>query len=652
VLAHIGHEVLEASTGEAALELAREVQPELIIVDLMMPGMSGPEFVRELREDPDVGQTRVIFYTATYDAEEISRLAETAGVSHILPKPCEPEQIISVVTEALSFERPSPSAMLTEEFDRERLRVLNTKLLQNVGELEALNAEQILLHERLRQAQRHTAESLTLLETLQSSAPVGFGFVDREFRIVRINETLAAIIGTAADDQIGRTIAEIVPDRWPDVEPLYRHVLETGEPVLNRAVERGDPSGPGDVRHLLSSYYPVRLDDEIIGIGLVVIDITERRQAEDLRSVVMENIAEGVYITDAQGRLLYMNPSASRMTGWREDDLRGKSVHAAIHHQHADGTPFAERDCQLMLALTDGRTVRIADDAFTRSDGTIFHYAGSAAPLRSGTGIRGSVVVFRDTSDEHTEQLTAQRELDALTWVGRVRDAIDDDRLTLYRQPIVPLVARAEASQELLIRMIGREGEVIAPGSFLPTAEKYGQIGELDRWVIGQAAQLGANGTRVHANLSASSIGSLDLLHRVEEELAEAGTEPANIVFEITETALMRNMDQGEAFARGITDIGCGLALDDFGTGYGSLTYLQRLPITYLKIDIAFVRELATHEPNQHLVKAIVSMAEGFGQQTIAEGVEDAETLGLLRDFGVDLAQGFHLGRPVPAELA
>jgi PAS domain S-box-containing protein len=651
VLTHIGHEMFEASTGEAALELAREVQPELIIVDLMMPGMSGPEFVRELRGDPDVGQTRVVFHTATYDEEEIRRLADTAGVSHILPKPSEPEQIISVVTEALSFENPSRSAMLPEEFDREQLRVLNTKLVQKVSELEVLNAEQILLHERLRQAQRQTAESLTLLETLQSSAPVGFGFVDREFRIVRINETLTAIAGIA-EDQIGRTIAEIMPDMWPDVEHLYKHVLETGEPVINRASEREDPSRAGEARHLLVSYYPVRLGDEVIGIGLVVIDITERQQAEDLRAVVMENIAEGIYVTDAQGRLVYMNPSASRMTGWREDDLRGKSVHAAIHHQHADGTPFAEHDCQLMRALTDGRTVHVADDAFTRSDGAVFHYSGSASPLRSGTDIRGSVVVFRDTTDEHAEQLRTQRELDALTWVGRLRDALDDERLVLYAQPIVALSARAQATQELLIRMVGRGGQVIAPGSFLPTAEKYGQIGELDRWVISQAARIGADGTHLHANLSASSIGSDDLLHHVEEQLAETGTDPANIVFEITETALMRNAERGQAFARGITDIGCGLALDDFGTGYGSLTYLQKLPITYLKIDIAFVQELATHEPNQHLVKAIVSMAEGFGQQTIAEGVEDAGTLDLLREFGVDLAQGYLLGRPAPLAVA
>jgi EAL domain-containing protein (putative c-di-GMP-specific phosphodiesterase class I) len=131
-----------------------------------------------------------------------------------------------------------------------------------------------------------------------------------------------------------------------------------------------------------------------------------------------------------------------------------------------------------------------------------------------------------------------------------------------------------------------------------------------------------------------------------------AGADPANIVFEITETALMTNLEAGQAFATGVTDIGCGLALDDFGTGYGSFTYLKMLKITYLKIDIEFVRDLATNRANQHLVKAIVSIAQGFGLRTIAEGVEDLETLELLREYGVDQAQGFYIGRPQPVEPA
>jgi EAL domain-containing protein (putative c-di-GMP-specific phosphodiesterase class I) len=155
----------------------------------------------------------------------------------------------------------------------------------------------------------------------------------------------------------------------------------------------------------------------------------------------------------------------------------------------------------------------------------------------------------------------------------------------------------------------------------------------------------------VHANLSADSISSLDLLPGIERALRDASADPANIVFEITETSAMGNLDAGEAFARGVKDIGCSLSLDDFGVGYGSFTYLQRLQIASLKIDSSFVRDMVSNVANQHVVKAIVNIAKGFGQQTIAEGVENVETLELLRDYGVDLVQGNHIGQPTPLQL-
>jgi PAS domain S-box-containing protein len=609
--------------------------------------------VRELRADPTVGNTRIVFCTATYDQAEVRGIADRCDVSHILAKPCEPEEIIRVVSEALDSTGGDPvPRVAVEEFDHEQLRVLNAKLVQKVSELETATRNQQHLHEELRVAQRETAESLTLLETLQSTAPVGFGFVDRDFRVRRMNETLAAVNGLPLEQQLGQSVAEILPDIWPQLEPTYRHVLETGEAVVNQD-QRGEvPFAPGETRRWLTSFYPVRLNDEVIGIGLVVIDITDREQAEDLRAVVMQNMAEGLYVMDDHGRLVFMNAAATKMVGWSEDELRGKSVHSAIHYQHADGSSFAEGDCEVLKVRTERRTVRMTDDSFIRRDGSIFPVAYSAAPLLSGTSVRGTVVVFRDTTEEHAERTRVQRELEALTWVGRIRDALDEDRLILYSQPIVALTARAKRSEELLVRMVGQDGEIIRPGVFLPVAEKYGQIAEIDRWVITQAAIRAASGRLVCANLSADSVGDLDLPSWIEHELSEAGADPANVVLEITETALMGDMEAGEAFTRRINEIGCAVALDDFGTGYGSFTYLQKLHVDHIKIDIAFVRDLVSNTANQHLVKATINIAQGFGLQTVAEGVEDSETLELLRDYGVDLAQGFHLGRPAPLESA
>jgi len=548
----------------------------------------------------------------------------------------------------------SPDARFDRELQEasvDELGALNAELAENVSEIETLTAEQGLLHEELRVSQGQAAESLMLVETLLLTSPVGFGFVDRDLRIRRMNEPLAALSGAPLVEQLGRTVHEVLPDLWPVLGPIYEHVLDTGEAVVNQEVQVEVRSAPGTVRNWLSSYYPVRVKDEVVGVGLVVVDITDRQQAEEFRAVVMQNLAEGLVVCDGEGRLTFMNAAASKMLGWSEYELRGKPLHAAIQYQHADGTPYPEQDGQLAKVRMDGRTVRMATDAFTRKDGSILPVAYSAGPLHSGATVRGVVVAFRDTTEEQTERARTQRALDALTWVGRIRDALDDGRMVMYSQPIVALSPTAQATEELLVRMLGTAGELILPGSFLPTAEMYGQISEIDQWVITQAALVAASGRRVHANLSADSISSLDLLPGIERALRDASADPANIVFEITETSAMGNLDAGEAFARGVKDIGCSLSLDDFGVGYGSFTYLQRLQIASLKIDSSFVRDMVSNVANQHVVKAIVNIAKGFGQQTIAEGVENVETLELLRDYGVDLVQGNHIGQPTPLQL-
>jgi EAL domain-containing protein (putative c-di-GMP-specific phosphodiesterase class I) len=294
---------------------------------------------------------------------------------------------------------------------------------------------------------------------------------------------------------------------------------------------------------------------------------------------------------------------------------------------------------------TKGHTLRSSDDTFTRKDGTTFPVAFSSAPLRSEAAISGVVVVFRDITEEKKEQAALRRELAALSWVGRIRDAIDEDRLVLYSQPIVPLGC-GHPAEEVLLRMVGHHGEIIPPGDFLPAAEKYGLSAEIDRWVVSRAVELAAKGRIIECNLSAASLESPGMLSFIEQEILGSGASPADLVFEITETALMTDLGAGAEFARGLAALGCGLAIDDFGTGFASLVYLKKLPITHLKIDIEFVRDLPTNQANRHVVQAIVSLARAFDVCTVAEGIEDAATLECVRAAGVDFGQGFYLGRP------
>jgi PAS domain S-box-containing protein len=342
-----------------------------------------------------------------------------------------------------------------------------------------------------------------------------------------------------------------------------------------------------------------------------------------------------------------MNQAAEKMLGWTKDELADRSMHSTTHYQHADGSPNPAAECPLLCALRTRTTIRVEDDDFTRRGGRTLPVAYSAAPITIDEHA-GIVVVFNDISARRAEEQRRKRELETLTWVGPIRDALDQDRLVLHAQPIIDLQSGHVVRHELLLRMVDRDGALIAPGRFLPAAEQYGLIEEIDRWVLAQAVKLAARGLKVHFNISGKSLGSRKLLSDLVRALRDTGADPTLLVCEITETALANDETVAEAFVHELTELGCEVMLDDFGMGYGGFAYLKRLPVTVLKIDMEFVRDLFENPQNQHVVKAIVTLAHGFRRKTIAEGVETESTLALLKDYGVDYAQGYLIGRPAP----
>jgi len=236
-----------------------------------------------------------------------------------------------------------------------------------------------------------------------------------------------------------------------------------------------------------------------------------------------------------------------------------------------------------------------------------------------------------------------------LTWADRIREAIDQQRLVVYAQPIFDLRKECVAREELLVRMLDENDDVIPPSSFLPTAERLGLITEIDRMVLAKAVELAGRSQPIAVNVSGASLSDPRLIADVRAAIAD-GLNPAWLDFEITETAAISNMDHARAFAEAVTGMGCGLGLDDFGTGFSSFSYLKELPVQHLKIDIEFIRELPRSATDQRLVNALVQFAKAFGQETVAEGIEDAETLAMVRAFEIDYAQGFHIGRPALVE--
>lgn len=239
-------------------------------------------------------------------------------------------------------------------------------------------------------------------------------------------------------------------------------------------------------------------------------------------------------------------------------------------------------------------------------------------------------------------------------WEQRIRDAIDHDRLMLYAMPIWSLAEGRISHCELLLRMLGENGEVIAPGEFLPVAERFGLVQEIDRWVVRRAIEMVAEQTRlghpfiVEVNLSGLAFADAGLLPLIRREMAERGINPSSLIFEITETAAIADLRQAKQFIRTLRELGCRFAIDDFGSGYASYAYLKHLPADYLKIDGSFITNLVRDPVDQHLVKSMVAAARGLGKLTIAEYVNDVETMRLLKEIGVDFAQGYYVGRPVP----
>ena len=298
-------------------------------------------------------------------------------------------------------------------------------------------------------------------------------------------------------------------------------------------------------------------------------------------------------------------------------------------------------------------TASIGVVAFESDDATAGEVMVNAdlAMYAAKTAGRDRVVVYT------ASEARRARAVAKLTWAQRIQDALDRDRFVLHLQPILELATGQIKHGELLLRMKGDHGKLIAPGAFLPAAERFGLIHAIDRWVVGRGIQLvGATMDkvpRVGINLSGESIvGDPQLLTMIEQELERSSVDPSKLIFEVTETAAIANMPEATRFARGLTSLGCSLALDDFGTGFGSFYYLKHLPVSYVKLDGEFIQNLPRSEVDEHMVEAIVGVSQALGIKTVAESVADEETIGMLQKHHVDYAQGYYVGKPAPLNVA
>ncbi len=523
-----------------------------------------------------------------------------------------------------------------------------------------------------------------------SSAPIGMALVTPVGEILRVNRALCDLLGRSEDALLGRPAPTVIveADRARGSELFVEAARSPGAAVAGE-IRLHTAAG---VRWT-ESHVTYLAGEELLLIQ--AIDITQRREFEDQ----LLHQAEHDSLTDLLNRRGFRRIVAAHLEA--HADVRGAIMLLDLDHFKAVNDLHGHRagDRVLETAARVLSDCMRSGDAVARLGGDEFAVllpAADAAQARAAAtrllealadnahGISASVgvamlaasmggpddaLVAADLAmydakaagrnryaffDERTTAPSATR--DRLEWVERIRAALAEDRLVLAAQPIRCVRSGAVVHHELLLRMREPDGREIPPGAFLGVAEEFGLIGEIDLWVARSAiAILDRHRDRdlvFHVNLSGRSLGDESLLASIRAELERTGVDPCSLVFEITETAAVTNLEEARAFAVALTEMGCRLALDDFGAGFSSFVYLKQLPFDILKIDGEFVRQCTTTPADRVILESLVHTASGLDKQTVAEFVEDQETEDLLRELGVDLVQGYHVGRPIAVEAA
>ncbi|MCU7798139.1 MAG: EAL domain-containing protein [Candidatus Thiodiazotropha sp. (ex Myrtea spinifera)] len=254
--------------------------------------------------------------------------------------------------------------------------------------------------------------------------------------------------------------------------------------------------------------------------------------------------------------------------------------------------------------------------------------------------------LFSD-SEHAREQMNAK-----VTWKDKIEQALADERFILHFQPIMHIESGDISHYEVLIRMVENDDSITMPGEFISIAERTGQIHAINRYVLRASIeklstlQEMEKPINLSINLSGRVIDDPQLLQQLTRMLHESGVNPRQLVFELTETAALADVNAAERLMTELQALGCRFALDDFGVGFSSFYYLRELPLDIVKIDGSFIKHLPSNTKDQVFVKALTEMATALGKETIAEFVEDEPTLRLLSDLGVNYAQGYHIGRP------
>jgi diguanylate cyclase (GGDEF)-like protein/PAS domain S-box-containing protein len=664
-----GYLTLTAANGEDALSSIEQNVPDLILLDIMMPGIDGYQLACILKANPATANIPIIMVTALVDRG--ARLAGlNAGAEEFLTKPVDRAELW--------------------------LRVRNLLRLKTFCELQSYTLNLEL------QVQERTADLQRFRSAMDATANAIFLLNRTTMRFIEVNATACKMLGYTREELFGMGPSQLGVGTHEQLENTYDAVIAGHNPnaLTETKLRRKDGSWLQVEMHRQAQ---LSGDDWII-VG-VVRDITERKEAE-LR---LHHLAHYDALTGLPNRTLFYESLKKTLhlasgSGWLVavmfiDLDHFKNVNDTLGHAIGDELlrQFSNRlvECvrirdtvgrlggdefALVLVMQDGEqgAVLVANKVreVLRAP---FDLKGHEVSVTASIGITvypvdapdsETLLRYADTAMYRAKQagrdtfrfFTAQMNDEMLTRLDlekALRQAVENNEFVLYYQPKVQLNSGRITGMEALLRWQRPGHGMVSPAEFIPVLEETGLIVRVGSWVIAAACkQIGLwmrssiGPVQVSVNVSGRQFIEGDLDGDVIKALGDNDITADLLELELTESSMMADTGRTIASLQNLKSRGVQISIDDFGTGYSSLAYLRRFPIDKLKIDIAFIREITSNPDDAAIVLAIIGMAHSLKLEVVAEGVETAAQLAYLRRHGCDHIQGYYFSRPLPvAEL-
>jgi diguanylate cyclase (GGDEF)-like protein len=648
-----------AASGEEALKKLRAGGFDLVLLDLGLPDMDGLEVLSRIRRDKAVGQVPVIVVTGRENIADKVKAFDLGAVDYI--------------NKPINF--PDVQARIVATLSRQR------KLLAE--ETEARNQQQRTTHELLR------------ISTAVDSASDAVMIQDENSRCIYLNAAFETLFSVGVEDlQVGGRLRRLFTgskageDIW---ETCEEHGSWSGEVEMNTAE---------DSRVLVHARADAILDERRVFLGSVLIltNIGQRKRLEEDLLYLANHDA----LTGLHNRRYFVECLKSAA----DDARNGKSsflMHVDMDHFKVINYQVSHKGGDRLLIQLAGllQEERREGDELARVGGDEFAWllpdvdAPEAEAFARRLAAKLSSTRFREGGDEYCftasigltpmDSETASEDVlaravsasyriksdggngtdvfsigeESLPQLSeefrsfmRVKSALEENRLEVWLQPIVPLNPGLPIYFEALVRIRQKDGVIIGPDHFLPAAEKFGILHQVDHFFLYRSIELlrEHSDLRVSVNLSARTLTSAKLPELIRGLLGASGIDPHRLLLEITETTMIRNLDRARENVRALQEIGCSFALDDFGSGVSSLVYLRDLPVDVLKIDGSFIENVHKSDVNREIVRSVTNVSRIMQRKTVAEYVCDADVLAAVKELGVDYVQGWHIYKPAPPE--